>query len=231
MTTNFPAVANVGSDLQAALGQSKVKETAQGGMQHMRFGAYTGEWSYGKEGLDITDEEIIVNTQSLQHGWVQWCNQKPTERMVSFVEDLPIPMEDVKDKKGVVCQAQEARGFQAMLPEDDGTHTLVSFVNNSFGARKGVDVLMNAIRVKAGTTADFLYPKVRLTEDGNSYENPNKKGETIFNPMFEIVSWHNMAGDVEGEAATQVEDQSDPEPEVKEEEAPKTNKRRRRKAS
>lgn len=231
MTTNFPAVANVGSDLQAALGQSKVKETAQGGMQHMRFGAFTGEWAYGKEGLDITDEEIIINTQSLQHGWVQWCDQKPTELMVSFVTELPMPMDDVKDKKGKVQQAKEARGFQAMLPEEDGTNTLVSFVNNSFGALKGVDVLMNAIRVKAGTTADFLYPKVRLTEDGKSYDNPNKPGETIFNPHFEIVSWHNMAGDVEGEVSLPLEGQHEPEPEAEAEEAPKTNKRRRRKAS
>ena len=230
--TNFPTVANVGKDLQAALGQSKVNEVAGGAVQHIKYDTYKGEWLVGKEKTNITDEEIVVNTQSIVHGWHLWVDGDNSSRMASFTADIPEQFEPVKDKKGKLQQAAEARGLQAMW-EDGDKDVLVQWEASTFGCRSCIDSVMQSIRARAATEADFLYPIVKLGV-AEPYENSYKEGEMIYNPTMEITGWCN----IQGEEATDVEKLEAPveEAEVIEAEAEVVEdtpapKRRRRKSA
>jgi hypothetical protein len=222
----------MGSDLQAALNQSKVQETRTGGVQHMKFGSVTdGGWVCGANADDISEAEMLINTQSLRHGWHLWCDGALTETMVSFVAGLPAEPEPVKDKNKKIQQATEAREIQGMIFDEDGEGFPAQYAASSFGARAAVDGLFNAIRARAATEAEFLYPLVKLTNTGEPYENKYKAGEMIHNPAFEILAWCNMNGDEQGEAAEKIAAPAEEpvaEEAVKEETAEPVRKRRRK---
>ena len=230
--SNFPTTQAIGSDLQAALNQSKVQETRTGGVQHMKFGSLQdGGWTCGANADDVSDAEMLVNTQSLRHGWHHWCDGALTETMVSFVAGLPVEPEPIKDKNGKIQQATEAREIQGMIFDEDDESFPAQYAASSFGARAAVDGLFNAIRARAATEAEFLYPLIKLTNTGEPYENKYKAGEMVHNPQFEILAWCNMDGDEQGEAAPQVAAPVEEEPiaeEAVQETAEPVRKRRRK---
>ena len=221
--TNFPVTASVGSDLQAAL-QNDVKVNVtenKSGKQFMKYDTYSGEWFIGKANTKITGEDVLINTQAIGHGWQLWVDSKLEEQtFVPFVQELPIAPEGMKDKRNQWQNPREARILGGMY-EGDEDDMMFEFTGTSYGIKQAVDTLLNEIRVKSVETAEFLYPRVKLTA-AEPYENPNKKNEMIYNPVFEIVEWCDMEGNPEGEKAVQVEDQTE---EVAEE-APKRRRRR-----
>ena len=239
--SNFPTTQSVGSDLQAALGQSKVQETQTGGLQHLKFQSLApednpdlgGGWTYGSKAVDCTGAEVLINTQSLKHGWHLWVDGTLTNVMVPFVAALPAEPEAVKNDKGKIQQASEARELQGAMIDEDGSTFMVSYANASYGTRSAVDDLLNAIRSRAVTEPEYLYPKVILSASDH-YPSSYKAGEVVFNPVFEIVAWCNQNGeeqDGEGVAALPAEAPEAEADEVVQEEAEQTTRRRRRKAS
>lgn len=219
--TNFPSTQVNPADLAGALATSQVQTTESSGQSFMKFSASDGGYVHGMDSEDISGESICVNTASLEHGWILWCDGKPTKTMAPFNQPLPQAPAPRTDADGDLCEPAEARGFQARFMDDD--ETILAFSGNSYGARKGVDAMLSAIKLRAASgETEFLYPVVKL--DSDSYKAKKAKGKTIFNPVFTIVDWANMNGDLaEGTVALEA-----PEQEEVAEEAPK---RRRRKAS
>lgn len=216
---SFPTVANTISNLSQALqNEVKVKPTEdKSGQAFIKFDYKRGEFFYGRDAVEITQDEIIVNTDTLAHGWILWHQGKAEKELVSVFAPLPEAMES-KDED----HPSEARGFMAAFPDDADTKLV--FESNSYGGRKGVDALLNSIRAKSmeGET-EYLYPVVKLTSE--SYKHP--KG-LVHNPIFEVVGWVNRDLQRQGEAVKQVESKPEAEPEV---EAAAPVRRRRRKAA
>tara|TARA_R110000823_G_scaffold192839_1_gene324410 strand:+ start:704 stop:1348 length:645 start_codon:yes stop_codon:yes gene_type:complete len=210
------------NDLAGALAESKVKETTGlAGFSFMRMDFETGEWSIGQDGDIITNEEILVNTTTIQHGWILWSGGRPEKLMAGFGEDLPIPMPNIGDD-----YPSEGRSFQAAIV-DDGE--MIAFDTNSYGGRKGVDVLLGKIKAHAAEGSQHLYPMVKLTSE--SYANKKRGGKLTYNPTFEIVAWCDEAGVEEGKKAAQVEDQSEEVAEEETVEEAPTRQRRKRKSA
>ena len=225
LTTPFPTVmsADVLSD---ALENSQVQETQNtGGMSFLKMDFETGDWLLGQDGDLVTDEEILVNTGSILHGWILWSGGRPQKSLVSFVQPLPLKMDFIGED-----HPAEARSFQGALVDDAEP---LAFDTSSYGGRKGVDVLLGKIKAHSAEGSKHLYPKVKLTSE--SYANSKRGGKITYNPVFEIVAWCDQDGNEEGEASAQVADQSSgaPEaevaPETQTEKAPKTRQRRKRK--
>lgn len=204
--SNFPAVQGLGGSLQSALTERvKVSAKESGGTVHLKYGSYTGEWTFGKDQEDVTGEQITVFTPSISHGWHLWADKKVTKLTVPFTEDIPEELPARKDERGNICQATEARGFQCMLEMDDDDTINLSWEVGTTGGRQAVDALLNEIRRKAMNEAEFLYPVVKLgSRDG--YENPNKKGEMISPPKLEVVGWRNQEGDWETQKVVAIEE-------------------------
>ena len=221
MTTNFPTVMNA-TDLAGALTQSKIKETTGlAGFSFLRMDFETGEWSIGQDGDIVTGDELLVNTTTIQHGWILWSGGRPTKSMTSFSQDLPMPMASIGDDF-----PSEGRSFQAAFVEDG---EMVAFDSNSYGGRKGVDLLLGKIKAHAATGSQFLYPKVKLTSE--SYANAKRGGKLTFNPVFEIVEWCDNEGNPEGTKAAAVEDKTVNVAETPEEQAEAPTRQRRKSKS
>jgi len=217
MTTNFPTVMNP-TDLSTALAQSQVRETTGlAGFSFLKMDFESGEWLLGQNADIVTDEEILVNTASIQHGWILWSGNRPNKTFTAFDQPLPQPMESIGDD-----HPSEARSFQGALI-DDGEP--LAFDTNSYGGRKGIDVLLGKIKAHSAEGSKFLFPKVKLTSE--SYENKKRGGKLTYNPVFEIVAWCDDEGTEEGEAPAQVEAK----PEVGVEVSAEPKKRQRRKKS
>lgn len=224
--TNFPVTQSVGTDLVGALNNSKVNEVEnKAGIQFLKYDPYTGNWFFGKGNTKITGEQVTVNTQTIGHGWQLWVDQKLADKnFVPFVNDLPIAMEAVRDKKNQLQEPREARILGGMMETDEG-EVVFEFTGTSYGVKQAVDTLLNEIKIKSQATAEFLYPEVILTAQ-EPYENSNKKGEFIHNASFEVVGWRNLAGEFEGDEPELVEAEKVSEEDVKAAEPA----RRRRKA-
>ena len=208
----FPTTHQSAADLSAALVDSKVNSTgSNAGKAFLKFAFQTGDFSFGRDQIDISGEEIIINTYSIQHGWTLWVNGSPQKELVPFSKDLPFPMEAQQGNTPT-----EARAFEARFADDE--ETILVFETNSFGGRSGVDKLLNEVRGRAlkGET-EYLFPKVNLTS--TSYK--SKQGSTIHNPIFKITGWVNQNGETQ-EVVESIEDTT---PEA-EEEAPTTRRRR-----
>jgi len=217
VTTNFPTVMNP-TDLSTALAQSQVRETTGlPGFSFLKMDFESGEWFLGQDAEIVSGELVLVNTTTIQHGWILWSGGRPNKSFVGFTQPLPQPMEAIGDD-----HPSEARSFQGALI-DDGEP--LAFDTNSYGGRKGIDVLLGKIKAHAAEGSKYLFPKVKLTSE--SYANKKRGGKLTYNPVFEILAWCDDEGDEEGEAPAQVE--AKPEVEVSAE--PKKRQRRRKKSA
>lgn len=229
MTTNFPTVMDT-TTLADALQQSQVQETsANAGVSFLRMDFETGEWTLGRDGDDVTGDEVLVNTPSIKHGWVLWSGGSPKKVFVPFTAPLPPEIPPVGDD-----YPSEARSFEGAMT-DDGE--MVGFDTNSYGGRKGVDILLGQIKAHAAEGSTFLYPRVKLSSE--SYQNKKRGGKLVYNPVFEIVAWCNEDNETET-AAPAVEDKTEEKaeapqaeeaaPEETSDEKPTRRRRRRRNA-
>jgi len=219
MTTNFPTVMNP-TDLASALAGSQVQETTGlAGFSFLKIDFESGEWLLGQDAELVTDELILVNTTTIQHGFILWSGGRPNKSFVGFTQPLPQPMEAIGED-----YPSEARSFQGALV-DDGEP--LAFDTNSYGGRKGIDVLLGKIKAHSAEGSKHLFPKVKLTSE--SYANKKRGGKLTYNPVFEIVAWCDNDGNEEGEAPAQVEDKSETEAEAPAE--PKQRQRRKQSAA
>lgn len=233
---NLPAVKLSATELANALGHSKVSETGGGGIGgYLRFAFETGEWTYGRDQEEVTDDTIVVNTAQIGHGWVLWHQGEADKKMVRFNEELPEPMEAIewvdKQQKKQISEPSQARTFSGVFLDEGQPGEPLQFDTNSYGGRQGVDALLAAIKARAASGETDLFPVVKLSSD--SYYNKAYSKE-IHNPVFEIVGWMNEMG----EPAEQAEEpkkvtkaKAEKAEEPKQDEKPAPRRRRRRSAS
>ena len=221
---NLPSVMNV-NDLSSALAGSQVQETTGlAGFSFLKMDFESGDWLIGQDSDIVTNEEVLVNTTTIQHGWILWSGGRPAKSFVGFTQPLPVAMDAIGEDF-----PSEARSFQGALV-DDGE--MLAFDTNSYGGRKGVDVLLGKIKAHAAEGSQFLYPKVKLTSE--SYANKKRGGKLTHNPLFEIVEWCDNEGNTEGDPAPQVAAPKEPEGEAEAEpvaDAPVKRQRRKKNAA
>jgi len=193
--SNFPTVVNP-ADLATQLDNSQVAETTgHAGMSFLKMDFESGTWLLGQDAEDVTDEEILVNTASIQHGWILWSGGRPQKSFVGFSQTLPLAPEPIGED-----YPNEARSFQGALV-DDGE--MLAFDTNSYGGRKGVDVLLGKIKAHSAAGHHHLYPRVKLISE--SYANSKRGGKLTYNPVFEVVAWCDQDGVEEGKVPEQIE--------------------------
>jgi hypothetical protein len=188
----FPTTQNSATSLAGMLAETKVQAaTNNAGKAYLKFDFKTGGFSFGRELEDVTNETIIVNTHSIQHGWTLWVNGSPQKVSAAFNQELPAPMESAGGN-----DPSESRSFEARFEDDEDT--ILVFDSNSYGGRSGVDSLLNEIKARASSgETEYLFPKIKL--ESSNYK--AKQGSTVYNPNFTVVGWVNMDGDLAVETA------------------------------
>jgi hypothetical protein len=205
------------TDLTTALAQSQVQET-QGlaGFSFLKIDFESGDWLLGQDAEIVTNDEVLVNTTTIQHGWILWSGGRPQKSFVGFQQPLPTQMEPIGED-----YPSEARSFQGALI-DDGEP--LAFDTNSYGGRKGIDVMLGKIKAHSAEGSQYLFPRVKLTSE--NYANKKRGGKLTYNPVFEIMAWCDNDGN---EEPAQVEDKSEDKEAPAEE--PKRRQRRKKKAA
>ena len=163
----------------------------QAGKVYLRFDFQTGKWTAGKEQVDVTDVEALINTASIGHGWTMWVAGTPKKVMAPFDQDMPMAM----PPEGNV-QPQEARVLSGAFLDEDGGEFI--FETNSLGGRNGVDAIIKQVILRAQAGQEiFLYPVVLLSS--SSYVHKTH-GRVINTPVFSIIDWADINGVREGQA-------------------------------
>ena len=199
--SNMPAVSSNTSALQSMFKQSKVDETAGGGLSFLKFDSKRlGLFLFGAAGEDVTDETIAIDISTWKHGQIQWHNKKCQRRMVPVHHDMPEPFEPIEytDAKGkpAVDESDEGRSFEFTFI--DGTRGLYEV--STFGGRKAIDAVYTQIVARATNNSPFIYPHVKLVT--SSYQ--HTQWGLVYEPVLEVVAWYDDQGNLESAASAKL---------------------------
>lgn len=207
---NLPAIQTSATGLAARVAAAKMPATQTGGGigGFLKFNFNDGDWTFGRDQDEVTGDLVLVNTNTICHGWILWHQAKATKVLAPFVDDVPPAPAALGDD-----QPSEARAIAGAFVDDGKPGEQFTFETNSFGGRKAVDTLIRQIieRVSSGETVT-LYPMVKLTSE--SYRNKNYHNKLIHNPHFEIVGWCDQNGKAAGATAQLEAPQEIEEPQV-----------------
>ena len=185
-------------DMAQAIAQTQFVPEAQGTGDEVycTYKPYIGDYFVGKEQESILEEEVMFVIDTMAVGWILWHEGKCAEKFEHFSAGLmrkPSLPEDIEE----ACldagdDWQEARGVMFVTADN----LSVVYKAATMGIRKAFDPLIMEVIKRAKGKSGFLYPKVKLLVD-EPYK--SKKGGKIYNPKFEIVSWHDKDGAAEEE--------------------------------
>lgn len=224
--SNFPTIIGPDMDIAAAVQKSQIKSADVGGVSHIKYDPYSGDWRLGKEADLISDFDVTIITNTITHGWHLWVDREVEKDMVTFLEELPKAMSPRENRQGKTQYPTEARGVQMVLDDEDGVQ--LSWEHSTVGCKQAIDALMTAIRSRSLVEPDYLYPFCRLSH-GTPYANKHKDGEMLFPPLFEILGWCNKEGvKFEETAKIAAPEAATPEPEEADDPQEATTRRRRR---
>jgi hypothetical protein len=250
------AVAIPGGDLAALMGGLKTNAKVApegGGKGYLKYAK--GEWSFGKENVDVMGERIVVNPMEWRAGFVCWTNYSKEQMAELKKKKLPAKNKLLDEVLQRSIEGPVDEGDLPSFPDEptaewrpvqqiegrflDGDREEFKYNTSSYGGRKALGEVNDAIlsRLTRGETV-YLFPVLELGTDSYDHESYG----TTHTPVLTIVGWADTEGNMEGEetpaveppAATEEEFSEDPsalggdEPEQEEEPAPPTRVRRAR---
>ena len=192
---------------------------------YLNFNSNQGRWLMSGE--DVSGAQALVNSTTMEHGWMRWGESPPVKALVSIRQaypEKPDPIEGV-DQEGnaKTFYAVEARQLGGKFLGDDADLDQFVFNTSSMGGVENTATLYQKILLKA-SDSPYCFPKVELSEE--SYVHPQRKNR-IYKPVWEIISWHDQDGNAEN---AQIADNTAEEEEAPADDRP-VRRRKRRKAA
>lgn len=183
--------------LSSGIAESRSQTHIPGGKPFLRL-QKDGTWVYGAEDVEVEDGSTwCVNVMSLAHGWSCWVekgqgqkNELMGEVMASMTEPCPARPAAIQMTE---FQQQRAFDLKCMDGEDDGTE--VQYKTASVGGMRAVDGLLAAIQKALVEHPQRAFPVIKLEQDHYSHTKWGK----IYTPIFSIVGWADMNGNVDDE--------------------------------
>ena len=175
-----------------------------------------GTWIYGMDEmeLDATDR-IAVDPSSFQHGFVSWKESKIAGEVMVGIGDV-LPVESALPTTGKEWKRQYS--FEAVTL-DHGDELL--FKNSSMGAAKAIKTLFKQLQKAISTHPNYYVPVMTLSS--NSYVNKNYANKTIYNPIFTVVDWADVNGELMSDAKSYTTEKEAPVDEIIPEETVQTD--------
>jgi hypothetical protein len=168
----------------------------------------TGHWVFGADQTEVEDDATwAVNPFSFVHGFIAWGDGEVLGEKMTGVQN-PLPELDVAPagaKRG--WETQIGMSLKCLTGDDKDMEA--RFTTTSVGGKKAVQALGVAIATQVEKDQTKPVAIVKLKKDHYAH----KAYGRIYTPVFEIVEWVRMDGELE-EAAPEIE-------------APAANRRRR----
>ena len=195
--TNLPA--DFVTRLMSGIAQARATTILPGGKPYFRL-MKTGKYVFGQNNEEMQQgSRWAVNIMSMAHGWSCWvdggigkANDLAGEVLVSMTlprPEQPAPIGDFEFKE---LYSMEMKCFDG---DDAGTEVLYRI--NSTSGKRAVLGLMDEIYGQLARRPAYPCPVLVLSSD--TY--PHKKHGQIVFPIFTVVGWANMQGELDpGEA-------------------------------
>jgi hypothetical protein len=202
---NLPELpADFATQLSAGIAESRATTVLGGGMPLLKM-AKSGEWLFGQNNVDVQPgSRWVVNIVSLMHGYVCWVDNGPGNKNTKEGEVM-VPMTQPKPMKPPPLKGtefKEQRSFQAKCLDGEDRGTEVQYNTNSDGGLKAFDRLaltvqktLDAYRQQPHGSPAYVFPVLKL--DSEFYD--DIRYGRIYKPIFEIVGWADMRGNLAGE--------------------------------
>ena len=157
----------------------------------------TGHWVFGADQTEVeADATWAINPFSFVHGFIAWGDGEVLgEKMVSV--SAPLPEMDAAPagaKRG--WETQVGMSLKCLSGEDKDMEA--RFSSTSVGGKRAVQTLAVAIANQVEADQTKPVPVVRLKKDHYAHKSYGK----IYTPVFEIVEWVGMDGEVVQEEET-----------------------------
>ena len=154
----------------------------------------TGHWVFGADQTEAEDgSKWAVNPFSFVHGFIAWGDGEVLgEKMVSVSQPLPeLEPAPPQSKKG--WETQVGMSLKCISGEDAGLEARYS--TTSVGGKRAVQTLAAAIAAQVEKDQSKPVPVVQLKKEHYQHKSYGR----IFTPVFEIVEWVSMEGEVANE--------------------------------
>ena len=154
----------------------------------------TGHWVFGADQTEAeSDSKWAINPFSFVHGFIAWGDGEVLgEKMVSVSRPLPeLDPAPPQSKKG--WETQVGMSLKCISGEDVGLEARYS--TTSVGGKRAVQALAAAIAAQVERDQSKPVPVVHLKKEHYQHKSYGR----IFTPVFEIVEWVSMEGEVANE--------------------------------
>jgi hypothetical protein len=181
--------ADFAARLMSGIAESRAATQLTGGKHFLRF-LKDGLWVYGQANDPVQEnDQWAVNILTLAHGWVCWVDSaKAGEVMTSMMKPMPPCPEPIDGMPFKEQRGFELRGIGGDIDGVEVIHNL-----NSQGGLRAIDGLLAAIHKQLRRDPAHPCPVVVLGTD--SYQNKKHGGQT-YTPVYEIVAWCDMDGNI-----------------------------------
>jgi len=173
---------------------------AGGGKDLMKLDKSDGTWTIGQSNEPMqVGSSWWINLLSLSHGFVCWSNYEGTRKNEKLGEVM-CPMSEPKPPKPAPIEGfafGEQRSFEAVCLNGADQGAEVLFKNGSGGTMKAMKKLEDAIKGQLRSDRAFPCPVIQFKSE------PYKHGDygKIQNPIFEIVDWADLDGNLKSDGA------------------------------
>ena len=159
----------------------------------------TGHWVFGADQTEVEDDATwAVNPFSFVHGFIAWGDGEVLGEKMTGVQN-PLPELDAAPagaKRG--WETQIGMSLKCLTGDDKDMEA--RFTTTSVGGKKAVQALGVAIATQVEKDQTKPVAIVKLKKDHYAH----KAYGRIYTPVFEIVEWVRMDGELD-EAAPEIE--------------------------
>jgi hypothetical protein len=199
--TNTTLPADYADQLMAGVASSPVMNAAVGGGNPlMKLDKGTGLWVLGQKNDEVQEgARWLVNPITFMHGWVCWIqgvngakNRKAGEVMGPMTRAAPPQPDPIDDKP---FTPQGSFELKCMEGVDEGLQAI--YRSPSQGGVEGISTLVQAFQ--RHFVQDRAYPCPIVMLKNTSYTGNYGR---VYKPVFEIVGWADMDGNIAGATVT-----------------------------
>jgi len=201
MSDNLPTIPeDYAAALMSGIAESKASTIVAGGGKDLLRMLKSGEWVFGQSNEEVQPgSRWVANVMSFAHGWCCWVEGGPGQKnelrgeiMVSMAKSKP-PCPAPVD--GTPYKEQRVFDLKCLDGADAGTE--VTHKVGSIGGMRATLDLLDKVRGRLATNPRYSCPVLTL---GNDHYDHTKWGR-IYTPVFEVVGWADINGNLEGAAA------------------------------
>ena len=181
--------------LMSGIAESRAQTIVAGGKPFFRMGR-SGAFIFGQSNEEVQEgSRWAVNIMTMSHGYSCWvdggqnqANALAGEVMTAMTNPLPPRPDPIGD-----AAYKDQRSFEMKCIDGADQGTEVIYKINSVGGIRAVAELLDAIHAQLAHAP--AYPCPVLTFSSDSY--PHKKWGQIFVPIFTVVGWADMHGNLQ----------------------------------